>query len=65
MVCYSTVPTLLRWLAWLHVAGFYVKVDIQIHWELQNCRCCYRVMLTLLLTILHVRITLTRTYILS
>ena len=27
----------------------------------QNCRCCYRVMLTLLLTILHVRITLTRT----
>ena len=27
MVCYSTVPTLLRWQAWLQVAGFYVKVD--------------------------------------
>ena len=32
--CYPTVPALLRWLAWLYVAGFYVKVDIQIHWEL-------------------------------
>ena len=35
MVCYSTVPTLLRWLAWLQVAGFYIKVNIQIHWESQ------------------------------